>query len=230
MELGDTILSTEQYTPNKTKQKNKKNVVTTPPPTNPIEAPTKYTKVIPSKPEIEPVVYPTKSEALQIPYPKMIEEVPIIPLNTDSDDPDMPALEFLDVEEELRDIAAASFDERSPFIPGPFSDFDLKNRNICDLLSDIDESELINRAPYIPPPCIDKIISFNDLPLPDLDDSYQDLSIFNQQQEEVAGSTAPFMDANSLDSNQLYDVGSAKVPAHLLKRLFPGVNGKSDGI
>lgn len=231
MELGDTILSTEQYSPLKNKQKNKKNVAATVAPPTTESLPTKYTKVIPSSKPIDTVaVAPCaapKPEEMQILYQQqtVVNSAPV----PDFDDPDMPDLEFLDVEEELRDIAAAGFDERSPFIPGPFSDFDLKNRNIGDLLSDIDESELINRAPYIPSPCIDKIVSYDELSIPDMDDKYMNAPFpFNLQEGMATESTASFMDANGFDSSQLYNLGGVKVPSHLLKRFLPAKTGKSD--
>ena len=232
MELGDIILSAEQLSSNKLKQKNKRSS------SSAIKSkenvPTKYTKVIPTR-AIEPVVK-KKQEIIEPTSFKNVPEPAVVPVDMPTqytepedlhnvDDPDMPGLEFLDMEEELQDFDADSFNERSPFIPGPFSDFDLKNRNIGDLLSDIDENELINRAPYIPPPCIDKIISFDDLSLPDIGENYQETS-FNQQQPMT--STASFMDPNSVDPNQLYDFGNAKVPAHLLKRFLPAMSGKTD--
>jgi len=231
MELGDEILSTEQLSSFKLNQKKRNQpptTVTEPLATEKSVPSTKYVKAIVQKPK-DPIENP----------PLFVEPIQQQPIYSDPDssdldspeDPDMPGLEFLDMEEELRDLTSTDLNERSPFIPGPFSDYDLKSRDINTLLADIDETELIDRAPYIPPPCIDKIVSFDDLSLPDLTDNYQDdldesSSPSPHMHDDMSGNTAAFMDA--VDNGQMYDLGNAKVPAHLIKKFLPMMSGKSD--
>jgi len=213
MELGDEILSIEQLSTFKLNQKKRQQSTKREVPTTTFK---KFSKSVIHKKEVAPVLFKA------IPC----EQIPeAIFSETDlPEDPDMPGLEFLDVEEQLQSFQP-ELDSRSPFIPGPFSDYDLKSRDINTLLADIDENELIDRAPYIPPPCIDKIVSFDDLSLPDLTDNYQDaLQDSPPLQEEMAGNTAALMDP--IDFNgQMFDYGNAKVPAHLLKKFMPMMSG-----
>ena len=219
MELGDEILSVEQLSTYKLNQK-KRQSSSAQPAVQPIKTPALVTTV--PKKYAKAIVH--KKEPLPSP-PKIVEPIQNVmyPDPDAPDDPDMPPLEFLDMEEELQNFApAAELDSRSPFIPGPFSDYDLKSRDINSLLADIDESELIDRAPYIPPPCIDKIVSFDDLSLPDLTDNYQDaLDDSPVPMAAAGGNTTAFMEDNNFAANQMYDFGNAKVPAHLIKKFMP---------
>lgn len=218
MELGDEILSVEQLSTYKLNQKKRQS-------SQPTVQPIKTVDVVTTVPKKYAKAIVQKKEPMPSP-PKVVEPSPeLIYSDLDApDDPDMPPLEFLDMEEELQNFAPAELDSRSPFIPGPFSDYDLKSRDINSLLADIDESELIDRAPYIPPPCIDKIVSFDDLSLPDLTDNYQDaLDDSPIPMGAAGGNTAAFMEANDF-GNQMYDFGNAKVPAHLIKKFMPMIS------
>ena len=221
MELGEEILSVEQFSTFKSNQKKRQSLSAQ---SNTEMSRAKAVPVVSSKKYAKAVVQ--KKEFIP-PMPKCVEPLVPEPLFSDTDtpeDPDMPALEFLDMEEELQSFVP-ELDNRSPFIPGPFSDYDLKSRDINSLLADIDESELIDRAPYIPPPCIDKIASFDDLSLPDLTDNYQDA--LDDSPNPVMGNTAAFIDSADVrggdfgSPDQMYDFGNAKVPAHLLKKFMP---------
>ena len=211
-ELGNEILSVEQLSTFKLNQKKRQSLPAIQFNRADVTVPKKYAKAIVQKKEPLPLSS----------LPTIVDPIPeLLYSDTDTpDDPDMPPLEFLDMEEELQNFAPAELDSRSPFIPGPFSDYDLKSRDINWLLADIDENELIDRAPYIPPPCIDKIVSFDDMSLPDLTDNYQDA--IDDSPNPVAGNTADFMDAT--DFEQMYDFGNAKVPAHLIKRFMPMIS------
>lgn len=216
MELGDEILSTEQLSSFKINQKKRSSLSKE---SNEESVPKKYTMAIIKKKEV-----PVACTDVLEPFPDLVCSDAETP-----DDPDMPGLEFLDMEEELRDLNSTELEERSPFIPGPFSDYDLKSRDINSLLADIDDSELIDRAPFIPPPCIDKILSFDDLSLPDLTDNYQnDVEESNVDEGVPPPSVTTFM--NGDEPGIMYDIGNAKVPAHLLKRFLPVMAGKSDMI
>lgn len=214
MELGDEILSVEQLSTYKLNQKKRQS-------SQPTVQPTKTADVATTVPKKYAKAVVQKKEPMPSP-PKVVEPISELMYSDPDapDDPDMPPLEFLDMEEELQNYAPAELDSRSPFIPGPFSDYDLKSRDINALLADIDESELIDRAPYIPPPCIDKIVSFDDLSLPDLTDNYQDALDDSPVLMAAGGNTAAFMESNDFAS-QMYDFGNAKVPAHLIKKFMP---------
>lgn len=134
-------------------------------------------------------------------------------LGQDIDDSDMPGLEFLEVTDDFEDFEG--FAARSPFIPPPFIDTELKASNVDgDLTSILEESELLNRAPYIPPPCIDKIMSFDDLSMSGLDD--YDIPLANNCQ--IPSTQSLMNSALPSNMNQFYDIGNAKVPLHLLSK------------
>ena len=164
----------------------------------------KYNKVAPREEEI--VLPPKFKTEIESP-PKVIEETTE---DDDEDFDDLPGLEFLDVTDGFPDD---SFSARSPFIPPPFNDAPIKSASddSDDISGVIDEIEMMNRAPYIPPPCIDKILSFDDLDLPsDMDEGF---SLGNQDNQSKMMNT-------NIDNipPDFYDIGNARVPYHLVNK------------
>ena len=124
------------------------------------------------------------------------------------DDTELPGLEFLDVADGFELVTEEIFSARSPFIPPPFIDADLKPANLSMIDEFLEEEELLCRAPYIPPPCID-IISFDDMT-----ENFLDMN--DSISAGVDVSTTGIDSTTML--NEFYDIGNAKVPGHLLPK------------
>lgn len=204
VELDNHILSTEQLiTPGIASQKKRTIEVTY----NHYNAPAlKYNKIS-TEDEIATSVYVPSSQGM----PHKIED------ETENDDDeefdDLPGLEFLDVTDGFPNDC---FPSRSPFIPPPFQDASIKSSGCTSDEDDEgipDECEMMNRAPYIPPPCIDKILSFDDLDLPN--DMNEELNLDNHVHHTNIDTMIP---------TEFYDFGHARVPYHLVNKYV----GKKD--